>query len=186
MYHLPVRRICSHEVSVAKQLVGYLLSPLTAVGLLKGLNLTGLPTQYRDFKLTAAGIMIAPRASDAAVTTRAGLLGTKIKFNVIAWGHFELKVWAALVEPVDPGYQIYSGKPSLYSSSQPPSSIRSGERGGEVNLTEVCARQNPPSRLLSWVSAVMENHTTRRKLQIGKRTPMESIRSLPSSPRRRS
>jgi len=52
--------------------------------------------------------MISPRAADSQVLINAGPLGTVVEFVVTGWGHFENKVWAALVRPVDPNFKVYS------------------------------------------------------------------------------
>lgn len=54
--------------------------------------------------------MISPRAADSQVLINAGPLGTVVEFVVTGWGHFENKVWAALVRPVDPNFKVYSGE----------------------------------------------------------------------------
>ncbi|PWW80595.1 hypothetical protein C7212DRAFT_350020 [Tuber magnatum] len=88
---------------------GYLLAPATTSRLLNTLNIPGLARNHKDIRLNGTGILISPRAADSRVLINAGPLGTMVDFLVTGWGHFENKVWAALVQPVDPNYRVYSG-----------------------------------------------------------------------------
>jgi hypothetical protein len=87
---------------------GYLLAPATTSRLLNTLNIPGLARNHKDIRLNGTGILISPRAADNRVLTNAGPLGTTVDFLVTGWGHFENKVWAALAQPVDPNYKVYS------------------------------------------------------------------------------
>ncbi|CUS10445.1 unnamed protein product [Tuber aestivum] len=89
-------------------LAGYLLAPATTSHLLNTLNIPGLARNHKDIRLNATGILISPRVADNRVLINAGTLGTVVDFVVTGWGHFENKVWAASVQPLDPNYKAYS------------------------------------------------------------------------------
>lgn len=84
---------------------GYLLPPSTASHLLKSLP---IPND-NGVKLLGHSVLITPRPANPQVLSRVGGLGNKVDFDVIGWGHWENRVWAAIVKPANPDMEIYTG-----------------------------------------------------------------------------
>lgn len=94
------------EMSInMSQLPGYLLPPSTASHLLKSLP---IPND-NGVKLLGHSILITPRPANPQVLSKVGGLGNKVDFDVIGWGHWENRVWAAIAKPVNPDMTIHTG-----------------------------------------------------------------------------
>lgn len=92
---------------------GYLLSTATSIALLNSLDIPAMLAKENDIKLMANNVLITPRPASRSVLARAGDFGTKVEFEVVGVAHWEHKVWAALVKPVDDSIRIYTGNKKL-------------------------------------------------------------------------
>ncbi|KAA8908110.1 hypothetical protein FN846DRAFT_777559 [Sphaerosporella brunnea] len=90
---------------------GYLLSSSTSANLLNTLEIPSMIAKENDVKLLANNVMITPRPASRSVLARTGPLGRKVEFEVVGVAHWEHKVWAALVKPVDNSIRIYTDNP---------------------------------------------------------------------------
>lgn len=86
-------------------LLGYLLPPSTASHLLKSIP---IPND-NGVKLLGHSILITARPASPQILSKVGGLGNKVDFDVIGWGHWENKVWAAIVKPANPDVTIHTG-----------------------------------------------------------------------------
>ncbi|KAL0637802.1 hypothetical protein Q9L58_003192 [Maublancomyces gigas] len=83
---------------------GYLLTPSTTSHLLKTLP---IPND-NGLKLLGNSILITTRPASPQILSKVGGLGNKVDWDVIGWGQWENKVWAAIVKPANPDVAIYT------------------------------------------------------------------------------
>ena len=69
-------------------------------------------TSDRDWRTLANNILITPRPAPQSILNKVGGLGHRMSWRVTALSHFENKLWAAKVEPVDPRARFYSENPT--------------------------------------------------------------------------
>jgi hypothetical protein len=97
---------------------GYLLNSATSAHVLNALEIPAMLAKDNDVKLLANNVMITPRPASKSVLAKTGPLGRKVEFEVVGVAHWENKVWAALVKPVDESVRIYTGmSPARHPSS---------------------------------------------------------------------
>jgi uncharacterized membrane protein YgcG len=87
---------------------GYLISPQDTE------RFTALTkhTTDRDYRTLANNILITPRPAPTSILNKVGGLGHRMTWKVSATSHFDNKLWAARVEPVDPRARFYSENPT--------------------------------------------------------------------------
>lgn len=83
---------------------GYLLSTSTTSYLLSHLPLVSEP----GMRFLANNILITPRPANQQTLSRVGGIGIKVDFDVLDWGNWENKVWAARVRPSNHDVPIYT------------------------------------------------------------------------------
>jgi hypothetical protein len=88
---------------------GYLLNSSTSAAVLNALEVPAMVAQENDVKLLANNVMITPRPASKSVLAKTGPLGRNVEFEVVGVAHWEHRVWAALVKPVDESIRIYTG-----------------------------------------------------------------------------
>ncbi|RPA98797.1 hypothetical protein L873DRAFT_1789927 [Choiromyces venosus 120613-1] len=133
---------------------GYLLAPATTARLLSTLNIPGLARNHKDIRLNGTGILISPRPVDNRILINAGPLGTTIDFQVTGWGHFENKVWAACVQPVDANYKVFSGgffvTPVLRMSVSDPLKVMDGHRPLIILAIRRDGKPSDAQKIIAW------------------------------------
>lgn len=87
---------------------GYLLTPTESAYVLNSISFPKTIANEQDVKVLASSVLITRKPATRPLLRKTGPIGRKIKFEIIGVGHWENKVWAALVKPVDPSIQIYS------------------------------------------------------------------------------
>lgn len=60
-------------------------------------------------RLLGNNILIAPRSANQQILSKVGGLGNKVEFDIIGLGHWENRIWAALVKPASPNVTVHTG-----------------------------------------------------------------------------
>jgi len=90
---------------------GYLLNAAASASLLNALEVPSMVAKENDVKLLANNVLISPKPASKSVLSKTGPFGTKVEFEVIGVAHWERRVWAALVKPVEESVKIYTDNP---------------------------------------------------------------------------
>jgi hypothetical protein len=142
---------------------GYLLTPTESAYVLNSISFPKTIANEQDVKVLASSVLITRKPATRPLLRKTGPIGRKIKFEIIGVGHWENKVWAALVKPVDPSIQIYSGM----SHKEFPVSIYNHNQNANITpdytqpvVVLACRRSTRPSeanKITNWVEPPMKD-----------------------------
>lgn len=99
------------EITRSVFYTGYLVSPSDTDKLLAAGNILSLKTADKLVRTLGNNIMITPRPPTKQVLDKVGGLGKRMNWRVVAVGSLNNEVWAARVEPVNPGENFYIASP---------------------------------------------------------------------------
>ncbi|KDB22958.1 hypothetical protein H109_05148 [Trichophyton interdigitale MR816] len=102
------------ELSKTTFYTGYLLSNADAVRIIDNIFLPLISSSVADtseIKFMSNNILITPRSAPKPIRDKVGGLGKVVRWRLTDTGHFEHKLWAAKVSPLDSSVVIHTDNP---------------------------------------------------------------------------
>ncbi|KAF8541967.1 hypothetical protein BDD12DRAFT_651267, partial [Trichophaea hybrida] len=131
---------------------GYLLSAAASASLLNTLEVPSMVAKENDVKLLANNVLITPKPASKTVLSKTGPFGTKVEFEVTGVAHWECRVWAALVKPVDETVKVYTDNPEPTIVL----AVRRGTKPVEAQRIDPASWKRPPKAGITFSATVGE------------------------------